>query len=569
MKIIGLDVGEKRIGVAKADSKTRIAVPVGYIEVDGSEWEQLKRVAFLNDTKFFVLGLPRSNEGNETAQSLYARNFGKTLTEKIPGAKIRFEDESLTSVEAERRLKARKKKYERGDIDAEAASIILQDFIENFSDKTTPERTTEASPAPVKKTIKPTKPAKDQNIIEKSAYKTKVIVEKGAEKTKAIVEKGAEKTKEIVEKNTEKAMLNSKKAIHKSKKLMRLITIPIAIIVILGIIAGVLIFWYNDSLNPSIKNCNEQECIDVIFVVSEGQSVDTIVDNLKKQELIRSPFFTKIFYRISYPDAPLKVGQYPLNKGMSTQDIIKELVSGRTNSNVFNFTILPGETVANIKAKLQQNGYTLSEINNAFAKTYDNPVLAGNTAENGLEGYLFGETHEFYKNAQVEEIIETFLQDLEKVVDENDLVNKFNAQGLTLAQGIILASVIQKEAYPVDQPTVAQVFLSRYRNGTPLGSDVTATYAANKVDPERKTYIYNADVLAIDSCYNTRRYAGLPCGAISSPSLSALLAVANPTDTNYYYFLTGDDGKMYYSYTEDEHNQNIRDHCQVLCEAQL
>ena len=128
MRILGLDVGEKRIGVAKADSDTRIAVPLTTIEVDGNEWQEIARLTSVHNTAFFVIGMPRSNEGNQTQQSLYVRNFAKILIEKLPGAKIRFQDESLTSVEAENRLKSRGKPYAKGDIDAEAASIILQDF---------------------------------------------------------------------------------------------------------------------------------------------------------------------------------------------------------------------------------------------------------------------------------------------------------------------------------------------------------------------------------------------------------------------------------------------------------
>ena len=79
MKILALDVGEKRIGVARADSTTRIAVPVGFVGVDGSEWQEIARIANLNNTNFFVLGLPRSNEGNETAQSAM-----KISTKKFP-----------------------------------------------------------------------------------------------------------------------------------------------------------------------------------------------------------------------------------------------------------------------------------------------------------------------------------------------------------------------------------------------------------------------------------------------------------------------------------------------------
>ena len=118
-------------------------------------------------------------------------------------------------------------------------------------------------------------------------------------------------------------------------------------------------------------------------------------------------------------------------------------------------------------------------------------------------------------------------------------------------------------------PTVAQVFLTRLAYGIPLGSDVTVSYAVDMVDPDRQTYIDNQAALTIDSCYNTRLYAGLPCGPISNPGLSALLAVAEPSDTAYLYFLTGDDGMMYYSYTEAEHIQNIYSHCQELCNVSL
>ena len=132
MKIIGLDIGTKRIGVARADSTTRIAVPSGFITVDGNEWAEIEKLAKLHSTNWFVLGLPRSNEGNETQQSQYVRSFAKELLKRIPDAKIRFQDESLTSVEAEERLKARKNNYEKGEIDSEAAAIILQDFLESF-----------------------------------------------------------------------------------------------------------------------------------------------------------------------------------------------------------------------------------------------------------------------------------------------------------------------------------------------------------------------------------------------------------------------------------------------------
>ena len=515
MKVLGLDVGEKRIGVAKADSGTRIAVPVGYINVDGTEWEQISHIANLNDTKLFVLGLPRSNDGNETAQSLYVRNFAKTLTEKIPSAKIRFQDESLTSVEAEKRLKSRKKNFEKGEIDAEAASIILQDFIEHFSEQPMPDTKTN-----------------------------------------------------IIEKNAQKAMLNSKKVAKKSKKLASFIITPITLVFLAFCAIGCL-FWYHESLSPVVTDCDNNDCSDISFSVTDGDPIDTIAKNLKDAGLIRSAFFFKIYLKIDRTDAVLKSGSYNLNRSLSVEQIVDAMIAGTKDSEVFRFTILPGETLADIKAKLVKIEYDAHEVEDAFSRPYGNPILASKPAEASLEGYLFGETHEFFKNTPVTDIIEKFLAGSEKIINENNLVEKFAAQGLSLHEGIILASVVQREAYPADQANVAKVFYNRLHLGIMLGSDVTASYAADLVDPERHTYTTNYDVLNIDSCYNTRKYAGLPCGAIASPSLSALMAVANPAENGYIYFLTGDDGKMYYGYTEAEHNQNIRNHCQSLCNVAL
>ena len=159
---------------------------------------------------------------------------------------------------------------------------------------------------------------------------------------------------------------------------------------------------------------------------------------------------------------------------------------------------------------------------------------------------------------------------LNKIIEKNDLVAKFKSHNLNLYQGITLASIIQKEAKSLeDQKIVSQIFYTRLANHTTLGSDVTVEYALNLIDPNRTTYKSNSEALSIDSPYNTRKYPGLPYGPICNPGENALIAAAEPADTDYYFFLTGDDGKMYYSNTAAEHNQNIRSHCQELCSTDL
>lgn len=442
MRILGLDVGEKRIGVAKADSDTRIAVPLTTIEVNGNEWQEIARLTSIHNTSFFVIGMPRSNEGNQTQQSLYVRNFAKTLIEKLPGAKIRFQDESLTSVEAEDRLKARGKAYAKAEIDAEAASIILQDFLENFQ-----------NPAP--------KTPESTNLIEQKVKKVK----------------------------------------RKGKRITTWIS-GISVFVILALMAVGGFFWMKE---------------------------------LRAKE--RAEYYAKL-----------------------EAEMVAE---------TFDFTIRPGETIMDIKKHLVEAGYPIEDVNAAFEATYDYDFLAGRPEGASLEGYLYGETINFYKSDSVEKIIDTFLKEMGRIISENDLVNRYSAKGLSLYDGITLASIVQKESKVADMPTVAQVFLTRLNYGWKLGSDVTVSYALDLIDPDREDHQDNHAALKVESCYNTRENAGLPCGPISNPSLDALLAVAEPSDTTYLYFLTGDDGVMYYSYTEAEHNSNAVQHCQALCNVSL
>ena len=585
MRIIGLDVGTKRIGVAKADTSVRIAIPNGYVLVNGQEIPEILRIARLNDTNFFVVGLPRSNDGNETAQSAYARKFADTLAASMPGARIYFQDESLTSVVAEERLKKRKKNFEKGEIDAEAASIILQDFIENYAAKL-------AQNAASKIPNQLVNPVAEMN----PSFSPAATL--GSPEVQSIIN---EPTKSEAE-STESPRPD--RSLEKPMKKVKRILFSILILIFLAGLFGGGYYWY--SLQPvSSANCrfdsakaaaesNEKEANSVCeyqtIEISAGESVKEIANNLKQADLIRNPFAFELYARINNLHAKLKTGKYSFRKTMSARAIAKQLVNGVVSSDVFNLTILPGTNLLGDKGKSQTGiihqfrtlGYSEEEINQALTKHYDNPVLKGLYADEtklsnpeipaklALEGYLYGETYQFYNHEKLENVITTILNQFNDVVVSNQLEEKFKARGLTLREGIILASIIQKEARTEDMPGVSMVFQNRLKQGIALGSDVTATYAADITGIDRANAT-NADILAVNSLYNTRKFPGLPPGPIAVPSKAALLAVAEPDSSkaSMLYFLTGDDGLMYYSSTDAEHNQKIRDHCQKLCKVQI
>ena len=130
--ILALDVGDRRVGVALADSQIKIAVPYGYLERSDKIIQQITELMLDHGIDTLVVGYPRNQSGEATKQTESVEQFAEELAEIEIDADLVFQDESLSSVEAERRLGRVK---DKGEIDAEAASIILQDYLEqNYAD---------------------------------------------------------------------------------------------------------------------------------------------------------------------------------------------------------------------------------------------------------------------------------------------------------------------------------------------------------------------------------------------------------------------------------------------------
>lgn len=125
---LALDVGERRIGMAMADSQVKIAIPFGWLENDDTIIQKITELLLQHDINVVVVGYPRNQSGEATKQTEFVEEFVSRLAEIDLDAEIVYQDESLTSVQAEQRLGQNIK--DKGDIDAEAASIILQDYLE-------------------------------------------------------------------------------------------------------------------------------------------------------------------------------------------------------------------------------------------------------------------------------------------------------------------------------------------------------------------------------------------------------------------------------------------------------
>ena len=136
MRIIALDVGKKRIGVAIANSDIKIARPYDIVLVEGKEFAQICEIILEEKISRIVVGKPRSNEGNETEQTKYVYRFVRRLQrfciqQGYNFPEVVYQDESLTSVEAKKRIGEIPYIKRSGKIDMEAATIILQDYLES------------------------------------------------------------------------------------------------------------------------------------------------------------------------------------------------------------------------------------------------------------------------------------------------------------------------------------------------------------------------------------------------------------------------------------------------------
>ncbi len=321
----------------------------------------------------------------------------------------------------------------------------------------------------------------------------------------------------------------------------------------LAIAAGIGLYganvWYSNNLKPLSEAVAEQQ-----FEIEDGDSIEAIASQLYDKGLIRNATAFE-FYLSRQPSSDLQVGLYRLSPHLSVKDIVTIIVEGQIDTRFT--TIIPGLRLAEVVDSLVEQGFNEAEVNAALEATYDHPLFSELPTGADLEGYIFPETIQITSETSVETLLERHFDELYSNIS-SEMLTGIARQGLSLHEAVILASIVQQEiGDPEIQPMVAQVFLKRLEIGEVLGADATFFYAAETLGVEPS--------VTLDSPYNTRINGGLPPGPISNFNITALEAVANPSNTDYLFFVSGDDGGTYFAKTEAEHNQNVAEFCFELC----
>ena len=306
----------------------------------------------------------------------------------------------------------------------------------------------------------------------------------------------------------------------------------------------------------------------VTVTVYESDSMEDIIEKLHKAELIRYPGLFKLYADLAVDEGEIKPGIWDLNT-MYDYHALVNMMSPSSSRTVIEDVLIPeGFTCRQIFDLLEEKRVcTAKDLAEYAASGELKEYWFLENVERGyeycLEGFLFPDTYDFYKNSNPRDVLEKLLDNFEfrfteEMRGQMDTLNA-NVTGGTfdIHKVVIVASMIEKEtAANEESPKIASVIYNRlFRwGGTPayLNIDASIVYAL-----DGKTDL-TAEDLKVESPYNTYTNTGLTPGAIANPGLASLKAALNPENTNYYFYvLNPAEGRHKFSTSLDEHNAFI------------
>ncbi len=341
-----------------------------------------------------------------------------------------------------------------------------------------------------------------------------------------------------------------KKSGKKMKFKLKVFLYSIIILIVLILIFGR--YYLKDQMKPFAQG---EDIKDIEIIIEKGSTAKSIGKLLEENNIIKNRYVFRILVKLDDKGQMLKAGKYIINNGMTPQEVLDHLISGGIKKQSVKFTIPEGFELRQIADRLSGMGLVDKErfINlvsdkDMYTKRY---VFLKNLPEGAsLEGYLFPDTYEVYKDATEEDIIDKMLSQFDKIYN-NDIKGNYDKENISLNELITLASIIEREA-KVDEERriISGVFYNRLEKNMKLQSCATVQYALG----DRKSHLSNED-LEIKSNYNTYMYNGLPPGPIATAGLKSIKAALYPENVDYLYFVLKNDGSGSHIFST-----NYRDH---------
>lgn len=327
----------------------------------------------------------------------------------------------------------------------------------------------------------------------------------------------------------------------KSRNLLFIFIFPILVLITL-IVSYFTVLNYIQT-TPSVPE-------DTMVEIPKGSGLSSISEKLMRLGVIANDKLFILYVMKEGWQDDLKAGEYEFEKGSTMAQVVRKIVQGDVELD--RVTIPEGLTIKEIARLLGKKG-VVSE--NDFIQETQNKELIKELlgpGVNSFEGYLFPETYSYSKSLNSKELItlmvERFKAVYESLSDQRKKVNLTDNEILTLA------SIIEKETGAgFERPIISAVFQNRLRIGMKLDSDPTVIYGMGDN--------YNGNLRRRDlrqyTDYNTYVIKGLPPGPIANPGEDSILAVLNPADVKYLYFVSKGDGTHYFSNSLREHHNAV------------
>ncbi len=292
---------------------------------------------------------------------------------------------------------------------------------------------------------------------------------------------------------------------------------------------------------------------EVTVEIPQGAGASVIGRVLQENGVIGNAFIFRLYtYGKNYA---FQYGTFTLDPSDGYDALIEDLQQTQALRDTVTLTVPEGTEVREIVDMLVElelgTKEEIKQIINTYA--FDFPLLSQmpTDTEYRLEGYLFPDTYQVYKEASAENIASIIQRMLDNF--QSKTADLQAQAGGDFNEIIILASIIEREGQKAEElPLVSSVFHNRINQGIKLESCATVQYILE----ERKPILSWADT-EIDNPYNTYMYEGLTPGPIANPGLAAIKAAMNPATSDYLFFVANSDGSHLFGRTYQEHLNNI------------
>lgn len=298
------------------------------------------------------------------------------------------------------------------------------------------------------------------------------------------------------------------------------------------------------------------EGLETDFEVKQGERLDSIAERLHEEGLILDPLALKLAGFFGGGSKDIKAGKHILRFGVNAWEIY-QLLKVSPKSEFIVITIPEGRDIFQIANILEKIGFGNRDD---FLKIVHDPTPVKDILPEAtsLEGFLYPDTYYLDPDCETADLVDKMLARCREILESEGLEKQFKEHGLELREGIVLASMIAKEAGNKEEmPIISSVFHNRLGIGMKLDCDPTFIYA-RKLDGSWDGKVRRSD-RKFPSPYNTYINGGLPPGPVGNPGLASLRAAANPavTEEKYLYFVAKNKKNAkeghYFSATHKEH----------------